>query len=525
MESDRPIREILQQIAFECQESGATKWQVLKLIKELEKSEGTGPQLKKKAAELLESLNPEAAKTFLSFEKLKVYTSKETLEPFDRGNIIKSLLRETSISRHVAEKIGSEVEGKIKDLRLGHLNTQLIREMVNVKLLEYGHEPVHKEYARIGMPIFEVRSKLEAGRFENSEILREYNWLSAIPEKARELHFSGEIHVFCPEDFSTKVFSCSKFLTGSPEEKALEAEKIDGVLSRPLGIRAVNMPAGSSSTSKKKTIEECLRMEKIFMLTQKKRPAEIALFSDFEWQEFASRKKQGIKNANAFLSFASRAFDFHVCVDSKYQLKLLEKERLGRTIRIINNYRERASAHEIGVLTGSHFGILQAVGINMEKICENSLNREENAMQRLDEAMDSVKKLAERKKEEIAKRQYFEKWMTEETVPAICLAGLGKACETLGEENQSADVAERILARIQKEGFAALEMPQETALLRFGIKDDRARTQKMLLEMNSKQKKFYGFRYTATTFREVDALLNECPWIEFSQTREEHKAQ
>src|SRR3989344_6339276 len=91
MEETKPTREVLLQIAFECQESGATKWQVMKIIKELEGEEGSDSHLKRKAAEILEKLNPEAAKTFLSFEKLKVYTSAEKREPFDRGNIIRSL--------------------------------------------------------------------------------------------------------------------------------------------------------------------------------------------------------------------------------------------------------------------------------------------------------------------------------------------------------------------------------------------------------------------------------------------------
>src|SRR3989344_4688653 len=111
METDRPIKEVLQRIAFECQESGATKWQVLKIIKELEEFEGTEQQLR---------------------------------------------------------KIGSEVEGKIKDLKIEYLNTHIIREMVNVKLLEYGHEPVHSQYARIGMPVYEVKKNLDTRGFDGS---------------------------------------------------------------------------------------------------------------------------------------------------------------------------------------------------------------------------------------------------------------------------------------------------------------------------------------------------------------------
>ena len=114
----KPVKETIQKIASECQESGATKWEAMKILKELEQYPGTEQQKRKKALEILEEINPEAAKTFASFERLRVFTSREKREAFDRGNIIKSLLKETSVSRAVAEKIGGEVEDKIKDLKI-----------------------------------------------------------------------------------------------------------------------------------------------------------------------------------------------------------------------------------------------------------------------------------------------------------------------------------------------------------------------------------------------------------------------
>ena len=46
---------------------------------------------------------------------------------------IKSLLKETSIPRSVAEKITQEVEEQIKDAKISFLTTGLIRELVNAK--------------------------------------------------------------------------------------------------------------------------------------------------------------------------------------------------------------------------------------------------------------------------------------------------------------------------------------------------------------------------------------------------------
>ena len=58
------IKETIQKLILECQESGASKWEVMKVLKELETFSGTEQQLRKKAAETLEKLNPDAAKTF-----------------------------------------------------------------------------------------------------------------------------------------------------------------------------------------------------------------------------------------------------------------------------------------------------------------------------------------------------------------------------------------------------------------------------------------------------------------------------
>lgn len=506
---EKPIKEVIQRIAFESQESGATKWQVLKVIKELEEIAGGEKQLRNKAAEILEEINPDAAKTFLSFERMKVFTSLEKREAFDRGNIIKSLLKETNISRAVAEKIGSEVEDQIKDLNIDYLNTQLIREMVSVKLLEYGHEKTHGEYLRIGMPVFEIGKKLEEGFFENPEILREYNWNSIINAKARELHFDSLIHIFNPEDFSTKIFSNTKFLPGTIEEITLNAGKLDKQSSFPIILQGLNYAVKIKNTSKKKVLEETNRIIKVLEISGK-RMIELSLFADYEWEELNSRKTNSVMFANNLLLSKQDSFELVISVDSKYKLKLLEKNVFNNKFLITNNSQQRIIPNPISVSKDSL--IIQLVGLNLLKIFEIGGSRENGFFSHLEQIIGNIDELVEKKKSILKKREYIED--LEKVGKGIALAGLLNISNLLNETNPSKG-AEKIISFIQKKGFSLMEMPEEIVLKRFGFNEDRLETQEILLGMNSRERKNYGFKYKAGSIKEIENLLSDCPLIEF----------
>ncbi|MDP3762442.1 MAG: hypothetical protein Q8Q97_00005, partial [bacterium] len=392
----------------------------MRVLRELEEMGGNEQQLKKKAYEVIEKLNPEAAKTFISFERMKVFTSKEKRERFDRGNIIKSLLRETKVSRAVAEKIGGEVEGRVKDMKIEYLNTPLIREMVSSKLLEYGHEPVHRDYSRIGMPVFEVRKRLDAGNFENPEILREYTWLSAITGKARELHFDSLIHIFHPEDFCTKIHCAPVHFSGEPEDMAIAAKKADALCSLPVTAGAWNFSLASTGVAGKKITAKAQAADKIFSLTKGKRMAELALFADFEWKAEAGFKKKAVHAAVAMQQSPPRSFSTYVSVDSKYQLKLLGKKFIPG-LTIVNNSRERALLYPGAIAIGASGGILQLVGINLEKIAQLS-GEERGFFSLLDETAKAIAELCNQKRQEIAKRPYMDKALAAQSSPAVCLS-------------------------------------------------------------------------------------------------------
>ena len=156
-----------------------------------------------------------------------VHRSQEFIEPFDRRRIVTSLIRETGLPVELAEKIALEVEEALKRMKLKFVSAPLIREIVNVKLLEHGLEEERKRYTRVGMPIYDVDkmilrrhwfSKENANLQHNPEtvhkliadqVVREYTFLKILPHEAVEAHMKGEIHIHTLEYFPLRPFCFS----------------------------------------------------------------------------------------------------------------------------------------------------------------------------------------------------------------------------------------------------------------------------------------------------------------------------
>jgi hypothetical protein len=203
------LEERIQLIAKEIEEANANPWTITKIIKELNDMETKSEaKLRQRSLVLLRKLDPNASKIYEAFSKMKVYTSKETIENFNRGHIIQSLIKETSISRSVAEKITQEVEEQIKDAKINFLTTGLIRELVNAKLTLYGFEKIRNEYTRVGFPVYELKKKIFSTNYNGAE-LKEYNFLGVIDKEARKLHYNGTIYIEDAAGFSHRPFAYS----------------------------------------------------------------------------------------------------------------------------------------------------------------------------------------------------------------------------------------------------------------------------------------------------------------------------
>lgn len=100
---------------------------------------------------------------------------------FDPGKIYESLMRETSLEKEQAEFITSEairfiikISGIIKTI-----TAPMIREVINVVLLQYGREKERLQYTRIGLPFYDI-SNLEPGYDITKHVLEEYDNVSKL---------------------------------------------------------------------------------------------------------------------------------------------------------------------------------------------------------------------------------------------------------------------------------------------------------------------------------------------------------
>ncbi len=164
-----------------------------------------------------------AARRFRAGE-IYVRTSSENYEKFDRRKIVKSLLRETAISEKDAEYISVETEKFIRAANLDYISSSLLREIVNIKLLEYGFEDIHSDYTRIGKPVYDITQLINIGDNENANlqynpetihkliadnVLREYALTKAVPRHAADAHLRGIIHIHDMDYFVLRPFCFS----------------------------------------------------------------------------------------------------------------------------------------------------------------------------------------------------------------------------------------------------------------------------------------------------------------------------
>ncbi|OYD16810.1 anaerobic ribonucleoside-triphosphate reductase [candidate division WOR-3 bacterium JGI_Cruoil_03_51_56] len=101
---------------------------------------------------------------------LFVRTVGKTIRKWDRKRISRALVREAELSPDIADKIASEVEDVIVNSRIKHITTDLIREVVNTKLIEHGLEEQRKRHARLGVPLYDVERILLFKNKENANI-------------------------------------------------------------------------------------------------------------------------------------------------------------------------------------------------------------------------------------------------------------------------------------------------------------------------------------------------------------------
>lgn len=541
--AEKPIAALIEKIAKECEGANADKWTIAKIVKQLSLEEASSVKsLRKKALELLQQLDPKAAAVYASFQRMQVRTSRQVVEGFDRGNIIKSLLKETDVARGVAEKIGHEVEEKIKDLEISDISTALIREMVNVKLLEYGHENIRNQYARIGLPVFEVKKKIQLFPYDDRAIMSEYNLLRVIPGRLARMHLSGEIFIAELQDFGTKPIAISfvpeagenpKETVFSAVEKANALEKFFSW--RP-NISALNA-AISANAGKKAAKESALlfaRAAKAAFLRKKAVPAfnTSYLFEPAELAKKETEREPMAVAANAMLNEKETwVFENAVAVDSKFKLKLLHSA-LPKTVLNCKNEEWRL----LNGIALQKQGICSFFALNLSAVALRNAESESGFFESLREKANAIALLDELKRKELAQKEYLKKKgiPIEEYCSVLALDSLleaGKTAIAAEKESEAISFCEKTLEHLAKalpKSFVLAELRNSGAFNRFSAqnrKNFRAEAKRVEEEKQLKKSAFicknYCFSAKAQNKKELNELLeSNARIIECCETRQ-----
>jgi hypothetical protein len=526
--AEKPIAALIEKIAKEFEEANADKWTITKIVKELTKDQClNSKQIKKKALELLQQMNPKAAAVYASFQRMHVRTSRQIVEGFDRGNIIKSLLRETAVPRGVAEKIGREVEEKIKDLEIENISTALIRELVNVKLLEYGHENVRNQYTRVGLPVFEAEKKAAQGPYSSRPIMTEYNLLKAIPAGLAKMHLGNEIYIAAIEDFSTRPVAIC--LEAEPLESAKEtvlqllekAHSLERFFSWRPNISGLNTALASDSGKRAAKDAALLftRVSKAVFLQKKASPSfnTMPLFEPESFSGKKTRKESSTAAALAVLKTGpEQVFENAIAVDTKYKLKLLGKA--------MPRHFLNCKSREFSLANGTAFegkGICSFTALNLTGIALNA-GSEEEFFEELEEKAAAVEKLDSIKRSILAKRAYIKKQgiQIQELQSAVALDSLSMPAKVVSkaEKEEGLGFAEKTVSRLRKslpETFVLTELRNASALNRFHCQNrkqahsiDPYIPEGRLLKKNSQIAKHYSFSAKAESKKELNDLLD-----------------
>ena len=133
-----------------------------------------------------------------------VRTSHFTFEEFDANKIANSLIREAKMPADQAQKTAKETEKLLVKSKIKYLTAPLIREIVNVTLIEKGLEEYRHKLTRLGLPVHEVTALIEAKNpLETGPVLatagksvfREYMLLNVFPRDIADAHVSGALHI------------------------------------------------------------------------------------------------------------------------------------------------------------------------------------------------------------------------------------------------------------------------------------------------------------------------------------------
>jgi len=137
-------------------------------------------------------------------------TSKSEINIWDKSKIVDSLIKETGASESLANEIASAVEQKLFESNFSSITTSIIRELIDLELLQRNLTIMHKKHSHLGLPMFDVEEIIKNANKENSNtthnpesinltlaetILKEFALRKVFSEDVSLAHLMGDIHL------------------------------------------------------------------------------------------------------------------------------------------------------------------------------------------------------------------------------------------------------------------------------------------------------------------------------------------
>lgn len=163
----------------------------------------------------------------------KVRTTDGHLLDWDRNTIVNQLMKETvlsemfydkpAITKELAQEIAKETEHRIRKMEVEFLSGPLVRELVNVVLLEHGHPEWRNISTRVGTPVYDaykidigtgfeandnanLQENAETSHKKKADKISKEQYLLLLPPHLSDSHLNGDIHIHDLEYLGTRAF-------------------------------------------------------------------------------------------------------------------------------------------------------------------------------------------------------------------------------------------------------------------------------------------------------------------------------
>jgi len=136
--------------------------------------------------------------------------SAEEINLWDKQKIVDSIIREAEAAPELAREIADEVEKTLMATGQTRITTSLIRELVDLQLMERGLSQMLEKHTNLGLPMFDVENIITQANKENSNtthnpesinltiaetVLKQYALQRIFSEDIARAHYEGDIHL------------------------------------------------------------------------------------------------------------------------------------------------------------------------------------------------------------------------------------------------------------------------------------------------------------------------------------------